>query len=249
LDERTPLLERQVLAIFTSNLDEFFMKRVAVLQVENNGTHTKLLADLRDVIVFMVQQQQTCFAALLPQLEKHAIRLLGWKDLTDRQRLDATKFFKQNVLPALTPLVVDSVHPIPFLSNLSLSWMCRLQEPGSEVPLYGRVKVATGLSPWIQVREESPAGSRWFISLTELVRQHLGDLFSGLEAYDHTLFRITRDAEVEWQGDSSESLREVVAERVRLRRYEPAVRIEFGPNPTRRPGDRLSPGTHRGRSL
>jgi polyphosphate kinase len=89
--------------------------------------------------------------------------------------------------------------------------------------------VATGLPPWIQVREESPTGSRWFINLTELVRQHLSDLFPGLETYDHTLFRITRDAEVEWHGDSSESVREVVAERVRLRRYEPAVRIEFGP--------------------
>jgi len=107
LDERTPLLERlKFLAIFTSNLDEFFMKRIAVLRVENNGTHTKLLADLRAVIVAMVQQQQTCFAALLPQLEQHGIRLLSWKDLTDRQRLEATKFFEQNVLPALTPLVL-----------------------------------------------------------------------------------------------------------------------------------------------
>jgi polyphosphate kinase len=232
LDERTPLLERlKFLAIFTSNLDEFFMKRIALLRVENNGTHTKLLEDLRTVIIAMVQQQQACFTALLPQLEQHGIRVLSWKDLTDRQRLEATKFFQQNVLPALTPLVVDSVHPTPFLSNLSLSWVCRLGEPGSDAPLYGRVKVATGLSPWIQVREESPTGSRWFISLTELVRQHLSNLFSGLEAYDHTLFRITRDAEVEWHGDSSESLREVVAERVRLRRYEPAVRIEFGPDP------------------
>ena len=232
LDERTPLLERlKFLAIFTSNLDEFFMKRIAVLRVENNGTHTTLLADLRTVIVDMVQQQQACFAALLPQLEQHGIRLLGWKDLTDRQRLEATKFFQQNVLPALTPLVVDSAHPTPFLSNLSLSWVCRLHEPGSHAPLYGRVKVATGLPSWMQVREESPKDSHWFISLTELVRQHLGDLFSGLETYDHTLFRITRDAEVDWEGDSNESVREVVAERIRLRRYEPTVRIEFGPDP------------------
>ena len=232
LDERTPLLERlKFLAIFTSNLDEFFMKRIAVLRVENNGTHTKLLADLRAVIVAMVQQQKACFAALLPQLEQHGIRILSWKDLTDRQRLEATKFFQQNVLPALTPLVVDSAHPTPFLSNLSLSWVCRLQEPGSHAPLYGRVKVATGLTPWIQVREESPRDSRWFISLAEIVRQHLSDLFSGLETYDHTLFRITRDAEVDWEGDSNESVREVVAERIRLRRYEPTVRIEFGPDP------------------
>ena len=232
LDERTPLLERlKFLAIFTSNLDEFFMKRIAVLRVENDGTHTKLLADLRAVIVAMVHQQQACFTSLLPKLEPHGIRILTWKDLTDRQRLESTKFFRQNVLPALTPLVVDSAHPTPFLSNLSLSWGCRLREPGSDATLYGRVKVATGLTPWIRVREDSPEGSRWFISLTELVRQHLNDLFSGLETCDHTLFRITRDAEVEWQGDSSESFREVVAERIRLRRYEPAVRIEFGPNP------------------
>lgn len=232
LDERTPLLERlKFLAIFTSNLDEFFMKRVAVLRVENTGTHTKLLATLRAVIVDMVEQQRACFTALLPRLEQHGIRLLGWKDLSGRQRIEATKFFQQNVLPALTPLVVDSAHPTPFLSNLSLSWVCRLREPGSEAPLYGRVKVATGLAPWIHVREDSPTGSRWFINLAELVRQHLSDLFPGLETYDHTLFRITRDAEVEWHGDSSESVREVVAELVRLRRYEPAVRIEFGPDP------------------
>jgi polyphosphate kinase len=109
--------------------------------------------------------------------------------------------------------------------------VCRLHEPGSHTPLYGRVKVATGLNPWIPVREDSPADSHWFISLAEIVRQHLGDLFPGLETYDHTLFRITRDAEVDWEGDSNESVREVVAERIRLRRYEPAVRIEFGPDP------------------
>jgi polyphosphate kinase len=232
LDERTPLLERlKFLAIFTSNLDEFFMKRVAVLRVHSNGTHSKLLADLRAVIVPMVGQQQACFAALLPRLEQHGIRILGSKDLTDRQRQEATQFFQQNVLPALTPLVVDSAHPTPFLSNLSLSWVCRLSEPGSHAPLYGRVKVATGLPSWMRIQVESPKDSHWFISLTELVRQHLGDLFSGLETHDETLFRITRDAEVDWEGDSNESVREVVAERIRLRRYEPAVRIEFGPNP------------------
>lgn len=158
MDERTPLLERlKLLAIFTSNLDEFFMKRIAVPRVENAGTHSKLLADLRTVIVDMVNQQQACFAALLPRLEQHGVRLLGWKDLSTRQRVEVTRFFQQNVLPALTPLVVDSAHPTPFLSNLSLSWVCRLHEPGSEGPLYSRVKVATGLASWIHVREESPA--------------------------------------------------------------------------------------------
>src|SRR5262244_4642484 len=233
LDERTPLLERiKFLAIFTSNLDEFFMKRIAVLRVEKDKpSHAKLLADLRAVTVGMVQQQKACFATLLPELERHGIRILSWKDLTKRQRLAATTFFQQNVLAALTPLVVDSAHPTPFLSNLSLSWVCRLSEPGSHGPLYGRVKVATGLPSWMRVRAEAPKDSHWFISLTELVRQHLGDLFSGMETHDQTLFRITRDAEVDWDGNSNESVRDVVAERIRLRRYEPTVRIEFGPDP------------------
>jgi polyphosphate kinase len=231
LDERTPLLERlKFLAIFTSNLDEFFMKRIAVLRLENNGSHTKLLTDLRAVVVTMIQKQKVCFAALIPLLEPHGIRIVNWKDLNDRQRREMTDFFQRNVLPALTPLVIDSAHPIPFLSNLSLSWGCRLREPGSDATLYGRVKVASGLSPWIRVREESLRVTHWFLSLTELVRQHLDDLFPGLETCDHTLFRITRDAEVEWYSDSSENYREVVAERIRLRRYEPAVRIEFGPD-------------------
>jgi polyphosphate kinase len=232
LDECTPLLERvKFLAIFTSNLDEFFMKRVAVLRVESDGTHTKLLADLRSVIVAMVEQQKTCCAALLPRLEQHGIRIFTWQDLTERQRCEATDFFRKNVWPALTPLVVDAAHPTPFLSNLSLSWVCRLHEPGSDTPSYGRVKVATGLDPWIPINQDRPENCHWFISLAELVREHLGDLFSGLDTSDHTLFRITRDAEVDWEGDSSESVREVVAERIRLRRYEPTVRIEFGPNP------------------
>lgn len=232
LDERNPLLERlKFLAIFTANLDEFFMKRIAALRVEENGRHMRVLGELREVIVDMVRQQQACFAALLPPLAEHGVRMIGWREMTDRQRDEASKFFQANVLPALTPLVVDSAHPTPFLSNLSLSWGCRLREPGSDAPLYGRVKVPSGLSPWIRIREDSPAGSRWFLSLAELIRQHLDSLFAGLETYDHTLFRITRDAEVEWHGDGNASLHEIVAERIRLRRYEPAVRIEFGPNP------------------
>src|SRR5262249_61979137 len=133
-----------------------------------------------------------CFTALLPQLEQHGIRLLSWQDLTARQRQEATEFFQKNVLPALTPLVVDAAHPTPFLSNLCLSWVCRLSEPGSHTPLYGRVKVATGLPSWMRIQVESPKDSHWFITLTELVRQNCGDLFAGLVTNDQPLFRITR---------------------------------------------------------
>src|SRR5262245_33500198 len=233
LDERTPLLERlKFLAIFTSNLDEFFMKRIATLRLHADGSPAQLLEDLRRVIVPLIEEQRTCLAALLPTLEGHGVRILGWNDLTERQRREAARAFAQHVSPALTPQVVDAAHPIPFLSNLSLSWACRLREPGSDAELFGRVKVAAGLRPWLAIREETRAGSHWFISVTELIRHHLADLFAGLETSHHTLFRITRDAEVEWadDGTSGGSLREAVAERIRLRRYEPVVRIEFGPD-------------------
>jgi len=234
-DTRTPLLERlKYLAIFTSNLDEFFMKRIAALRLEHEpdreGGRARFLASLRTTIVSMLGEQRACLAELLPELERHGVRILAWDDLGERQRGEATAFFTHHVSPALTPQVVDAAHPVPFLSNLSLSWACRLREPGSDGELLGRVKVATGLSAWLPIREDTAPGQRWFLSVTELIRHHLGHLFSGLETRDHTLFRITRDAEVEWHSDNpGASLREVVAERVRLRRYEPVVRIEFGP--------------------
>ena len=119
-DERTPLLERLTfLGIFTSNLDEFFMKRIATLRLQSNGSHARLMEDLRRVIVPLIGQQRACLASLMPALEAHGVRILGCNDLTERQRLEASRFFEQNVSPALTPQVVDAAHPIPFLSNLS----------------------------------------------------------------------------------------------------------------------------------
>src|SRR5262249_57169236 len=98
-EDRHHLLERiNFRAFFTSNLDDFSMKRIAVLRVEKDKpSHPNLLADLRAVTVGMVQQQKACFATLLPELEPHGIRILSWKDLTKRQRLAATTFFQQNV--------------------------------------------------------------------------------------------------------------------------------------------------------
>ena len=179
-DERTPLLERlKFLAIFTSNLDEFFMKRIAILRLRPDGSRPQVLEDLRGVIVPLVEEQRACLAALMPPLAGHGVRILGWNDLTERQRVEAARTFAEDVSPALTPQVVDAAHPIPFLSNLSLSWACRLREPGSDAELFGRVKVAAGLRPWLPIREETPAGSHWFLSVTELVRHHLADLFAG----------------------------------------------------------------------
>jgi len=235
-DPRTPLLERlKFLAIFNSNLDEFFMKRIAVLRLRagdrSRAASPSILGQLRDVIVPMITAQQACLRETLAQLEGHGVRILRWQDLTPAQRDLASAHFERNVSPALTPQAVDLTHPIPFVSNLSTSWACGLEDPLTGEALYGRVKVPGSLPAWYRVEQGVPAGEHWFLSATELVHAHLHRLFHGLALRHTTLFRITRDAEVELEFDEdvqAASLREMVAEKVRLRRYEPVVRIEFG---------------------
>src|SRR5262249_1307710 len=161
-------LERlKFIAIFASNLDEFFMKRMAVHHAAADGATPAILERAHHLIAAMVEEQRECLAALMRALDAHGVRVLGWADLGEAQRREAARFFPDHVSPALTPPVADGAHPFPFLSNLSLSWACRLRDGESDTPVYGRVKVATGLPPWIPVRAEAPAGSHWFISLPE----------------------------------------------------------------------------------
>src|SRR6516165_8034421 len=120
LDERTPLLERaKFLAIFTSNLDEFFMKRVSILRRESTPERQQLLARIRERLIESLRRQGECFHdILLPALASHGIHLVSWDSLTDGQRAEAGAGFDSEISPALTPLVFDPAHPFPFLSTL-----------------------------------------------------------------------------------------------------------------------------------
>ena len=116
LDERTPLLERlKFLAIFTSNLDEFYMKRVGLLSL-------KRLAEVREKVLDQLERQARCYRDLAPRLAEHGIFLVEWEQLTDAQREAAGELFDHNVSPALTPLGMDPAHPFPFMSHLSTHW-------------------------------------------------------------------------------------------------------------------------------
>ena len=123
LDQRTPLLERaKFLAIFTSNLDEFFMKRIAAFRRTPAGERVKLLEKLRERLLPLLLKQSECFRQnLVPELAKNGVYLRSWGDLTVSQRDEASRYFDSEVSPALTPLVFDPAHPFPFLSNLSTS--------------------------------------------------------------------------------------------------------------------------------
>jgi polyphosphate kinase len=231
MDTRTPLLERaKFLAIFTSNLDEFFMKRVAVLRKGQTPERAALLAKLRDRILGSLQKQADCFRHdIVPGLGSNGIHLKSWDDLSAAQREEAGNYFDSQISPALTPLVFDPAHPFPFLSNLSVSLAFILQDPSKDVTSYARLKVPGVLKQWIELTAEVAPGQKVLVSLHEVIRGNVYKLYKGMKLTGTTLFRLTRDAEVEIDEESDEALRDLVQEQVRLRRYEPAVRLEFAP--------------------
>ena len=240
LDERTPLLERlKFLAIFTSNLDEFFMKRVGAMRtrayasgvpatVESFNAH---IHRLRTALHPMLLQQAACFADLRERLVSHHVRLADWSELTDAQRAEAGEYFERHVSPALTPLSLNPSESFPFMSNLSTSWGFVVHDAEAGERVMVRVKVPSNLPKWLPLREDVPPGERCFVSLQELLRHNAGRLFPGVEIEGATLFRVSRNADIAIEEDSDNSIRELVEEQVRLRRFQPVVRLEFGESP------------------
>jgi polyphosphate kinase len=233
LDERTPLLERvKFLAIFTSNLDEFFMKRMAVLRLQRDGEHHALVCRIREKLIPMLKRQADCYRhTIIPALAKHGIFLRTWEELTRSQQEEAGTCFEAGISPALTPLVIDPVHPFPFLSNLSTSLTFLLRDNDQAEPIYARVKVPGVLKQWVRLAADVAPDEMLLVPLHEIIRGNAHRLYRGMDLTAATLVRLTRDAEVESEddGDTSAELSELVREQVRQRRYEPVVRLEFGP--------------------
>ncbi len=231
MDERTPLLERaKFLAIFSSNLDEFFMKRIALLRKGSTPKRVELGLKVRDRLLQSLQKQADCFRGeIVPELAAHGIHLRKWDELTAAQQDEAARYFDSEISPALTPLAFDPAHPFPFLSNLSTSLAFVLHDPEREVTSYARIKVPAVLKQWIALEADVPAREKVLAPLYEVIRGNVHKLYRGMRLTGTTLFRLTRDAEVEIDEESDETLREVVREQVRQRRYEPVVRLEFAP--------------------
>ncbi len=243
LDERTPLLERiRFLGIFSSNLDEFFMKRVAglkrqvavgVQRLVGGLTPQQQLSAIRDRVLPLLKAQADCFnKALLPLLEKQGIQLLKWADLTADERTFAAHYFRHQIFPVLTPLAVDPGLPFPFLSNLSLSLGVTLKHPEREEILFARIKVPKIFPQWIGLPTSNPSeGSARFLNLMELISHNLRDLFPDMEVVGIMPFRITRNADIERDEEDAEDLLEMIAEELKQRRFAEVVRLEHGPDP------------------
>ena len=232
VDERTPLLERvKFLAIFSANLDEFFMKRMAVLREKQDRHRAQLLEQMRKVLEPMLRQQGEYFTGkLVPALSRHGIHLKRWDELTDLQQREADVFFDTQVSAALTPIVIHPTQPFPFFSNLSLSVAFVLHDPRTGHTVDARVKVPGELRQWVPLSADVAAGEQLYTPLHEVVRENAYKLYPGMRLSAPTLFRVTRDAEVEMDEDAEQSMRELVREQIRQRRYEPVVRLEFAAN-------------------
>ena len=237
LDDRTPLLERvKFLAIFSANLDEFFMKRMAAIRpAADDGSlaaqeRRELLLRTREMITEMLAQQAECYATVLrPRLAEHGVHLTHWDDLTSEQRREASTVFDNEISAVLTPLSLDEAHPFPYVSNLSTSWAFRLEDPVTSDSVLVRVKVPRELPQWLRVRAGVGALDRVFVSLEQVIAANAHKLFPGMEIVGASLFRVCRDAEVELDDDGV-GKRALVERELQQRRFEPVVRLEVKPD-------------------
>jgi polyphosphate kinase len=243
-DKRTPLLERlKFLAIVSSNLDEFFMKRLGALK-RRGQTRASSLGDdqaayqhrqvIREKILAMTSEQANIYCnTIRPALADQGIHLLDWAQLTEQEQHQASELFRREIYPVLTPLVFDPSHPFPFLSNLSQSLGLLLKDPDSGETHFGRVKAPGHVRAWLRLDAgasdgRGPAKTFRFFRLLDVMRANLPALFSEMVT-EVMPFRVTRNAEIEDDDDVEGNLIEHVAEELRQRRLERAVRLEYEP--------------------
>ncbi|MEB3268953.1 MAG: polyphosphate kinase 1 [Leptolyngbya sp.] len=245
LDERTPLLERlKFSAIYSANLDEFFMVRVSGLLEQVRAQVSRKTADglspqdqmdaIRRHLRPKLRQQQTLFEQdLRPQLTRHGVLLQSFQDLTQAQRQYLTSYFEAQIFPVLTPLSVDPAHPFPRLSNLSLNLAVAVTDPETGIQKFARVKVPSSLPRFIglptDLYPEATEKLVWVgVTLEDVIAHNLDYLFPGMTIQGHYLFRITRDADFPVREDEADDLLLAIQEEISKRRLEGSVcRLEI----------------------
>ena len=242
-DHTLPLLERAwFLAIFSSNLDEFYMVRVAGLMRRIKAGITPVRASGLDANQVLAQvtsraKELTARQAALfqedirPALAEHNVDILGWDELNSDQQERLTRYFRHQIYPVLTPLAVDPSHPFPYISGLSLNLAVILRNPRSGKEHFARIKVPDSLPRLIQVpgREldaaDKAAGCA-VIPIEIVIGQHLDHLFPGMDILEHHLFRVTRNEDLEVEEDDAENLLKAMEKELERRRFGDCVRLE-----------------------
>ena len=232
-DPAVPLLERvKFCAIYSSNLDEFFMVRVAGLHdqidagiekpLQDGRTPSETIEAIRDVVREHAARQSRCLDRdLRPALAEHGIRIVRYDEVDARERRELDERFRRQIFPVLTPLAVGLGRPFPYISNLSLSLGVMVRDPITEVETFARVKVPKEMLP----RFVPVGDGRTFVTLEELIAENLDVLFPGMEILDHAVFRVTRDADFT-VSDEADDLLQAVEQELRARRFGEVVRVE-----------------------
>src|SRR5215218_6576484 len=231
-DSTLPLLERvRFLAIFTTNLDEFFMVRVAGLKrriaagvavpAASGLMPREVLSEIWRTTSTLMERHAALFRdEIVPALAKEDIELVRWADLTRDQQKQLKRLFKERVFPVLTPLAVDPAHPFPYISGLSLNLAVLVRNPKTQKEHFARVKVPPIFSRFV------PLGNQRFVPLEDVIGEHLKRLFPGMEVLEVHTFRVTRNEDLEVEEDDAENLLKALEKELLRRRFGPPVRLE-----------------------
>ncbi len=240
MDEDIPLLERtKFLAIFSSNLDEFFMIRVAGLKRRiTTGIAVRsaagmepreVLEKISEVAGQLQRMQADVFLGdVRPALAEEGITIVRWADLSDAERGPLNELFTDHIFPVLTPLSVDPAHPFPYISGLSLNLAVTLVNPKTGNEHFARVKVPPSLPRLVRAGGDHHDGAYAvrFVPLEDVIAANLDQLFTGMEVHEHTTFRVTRNEDVEVEEDDAENLLTAMEKELTRRRFGPPVRLE-----------------------
>lgn len=241
-DNSMPLLERaKFLAIFASNLDEFYMVRVAGLKRRDEMGLSVRSADgltpreqLRRIgeqtQQISIRHSRVFLDSVLPALEEEGIYIVTWADLDDAEREHLSTYFHEQVFPVLTPLAVDPAHPFPFVSGLSLNLAITVKQPEDGTQHFARVKVPDNVDRFVELEAKGDEGDDQvvvrFLPMEELIAAFLPVLFPGMEIVEHHAFRITRNADFEVEEDRDEDLLQALERELARRRFGSPVRLE-----------------------
>ncbi|NLB47510.1 MAG: RNA degradosome polyphosphate kinase [Microbacteriaceae bacterium] len=238
-DPGVPVLERaNFLAIFASNLDEFFMVRVAGLKrriltglaVPTNvgRAPAEVLADINRTAYDLQLRHARCWnEQVQPALAEAGVRIVGWNTLDDADRQILTAYYEEHIYPVLMPLAVDPAHPFPYISGRALNLSIRVRNPRTEKVEFARLKVPQMIPRYVRVDARESADEVRFIALEELIAHQLGRLFPGMEVVDHHVFRVTRNEDVEIEEDETENLIQALEKELLRRRFGPPIRLEI----------------------
>jgi len=235
-DESLPLLERlKFLAIYGTNLDEFYMIRVAGLKklfsagiIVSGADRLTPLQQLREIRTYLHQEQQViehCLGGILKKLENEGIFVKSYKEVSQNGKNTLKRYFNENIYPVIVPIAIDATHPFPHLNNLSFGLIVKLSDKDdTTIERFGLVRVPRILERFVEL------GNNTYIPIETLIAEHIEELFPGYTLLKYSSFRVTRNADMEIEEEEADDFMEILEEGLKLRRKGEMVRLEVGSN-------------------